>query len=53
MSALGIALIFQTCYFLAGSLELLPDADSFTDANVYLTALLLPISLIPIKIALK
>ena len=45
MSALGIALIFQIGYFLAGSLELLSDSESLTEANVYLTSLLLPIAL--------
>ena len=45
MSALGIALIFQIGYFLAGSLELLTNTESLTEANVYLTALLLPMSI--------
>ena len=44
VSALGVALIFQIGYFLAGSLELLSDSESLTEANIYLTSLLLPMS---------
>ena len=45
MSALGVALIFQIGYFLCGSLGLLENEESLTEANVYITSLLLPMSL--------
>eukprot|EP01083_Nonionella_stella_P085199 236117_1 len=45
MSALGIALVFQIGYFLSGSLGLLQNPESLTEANIYLTSLLLPMSL--------